>query len=73
MDPSLFVLIAAVIVVWLVFAGLVRIVKTSVATALKIALVLLVAQLVFAIAPLEIGQRILQLPNDLWEMWLERG
>lgn len=65
--------IAAVIILWLVFTWLVNVVKTSFATAVKVVLVLGVAWFCFAIAPLEIGQHIWQLPGQIWEFVTNRG
>ncbi len=55
---ELILLLGALIVAWLVFTWLVKIVKTSVKTALAIAVVVLVLQLVFGIDPRELWEAI---------------
>ncbi len=56
-------LIGALLITWLVFRGLIKIFKTSVGTALKIAAIVLILQVIFGIAPQEIWQTILNLPQ----------
>lgn len=61
-------LIAAVIVSILIFGFLVRVVKAAIGTAIAIAVVALVLQLGFGIAPTQLKQEILQ----LWTNFLEQ-
>lgn len=58
-------LIAAIIVAWLVFTGLVKILKASINTAVSIALIMLVVQLVWGIGPQEVWQQLLELPETV--------
>lgn len=68
MPIELIILIAALIVSWLVFTALVKVVKTTVSTAITIAAIVLVLQLVFGVAPQELWQQITQLPQILWNL-----
>lgn len=68
MPTDLLILIAALIVSWLVFTALIKIVKTTVSTAIAIAAIVLVLQLVFGINPQDLWQQITQLPQILWHV-----
>ncbi|HEY9596823.1 MAG TPA: hypothetical protein V6D33_04055 [Cyanophyceae cyanobacterium] len=61
-------LIAAVIVSILIFGFLVRVVKAAIGTAIAIAVVALILQLGFGIAPNQLKQEMLQ----LWTNFLEQ-
>jgi hypothetical protein len=69
MTSQILLLIAAFAIAWLVFSGLLKIIKTSVGTAFKIAIIVLVLQLVFGISPSELWQEIIHLPQTIHE-WL---
>ncbi len=69
MPIQLIVLIAAILVSWLIFTGLIKIIKTSVGTAFKIALIVLILQLAFGIAPQEIWQQIINLPQAIQDLF----
>ena len=66
MSVELIVLIAALIVSWLVFAALINVVKTTLKTAIAIAAIVLVLQLVFGIPPQALWLQIVQLPQIIW-------
>lgn len=68
MPVELIILIAALILSWLVFTALIKVVKTTVSTALAIAAIVLVLQLVFGINPQDLWQQITQLPQILWHL-----
>lgn len=68
MPTDLIILIAALIVSWLVFTALIKVVKTTVSTAIAIAAIVLVLQLVFGINPQDVWQQITQLPQILWHV-----
>lgn len=63
MSAELITLIAAIIVAWLVFTWLLKVVKASVTTALTIAIVVLILQFVFGIHTEEIVKQLFQLPE----------
>lgn len=65
MPIELITLIAALIVSWLVFTTLIKVVKTTVKTAITIAAIVLILQLAFGIAPQQLWQQITQLPEIL--------
>lgn len=65
MSLNLITLIAAVIVSWLVFTALVKLLKTTLQTALTVAAIVLLLQLVFGIGPQQLWQQIIQLPETL--------
>ncbi|MEM1366776.1 MAG: hypothetical protein AAGG02_01930 [Cyanobacteria bacterium P01_H01_bin.15] len=60
-------LIAAVVIAWLVFAWLFNIIKTSLGTAFKIALIVLLLQLFFGIGPQQLWKQVQLLPQLLQE------
>jgi succinate-acetate transporter protein len=59
------VLIAAIIVSWLVFTALVKILQTTLKSAFTIAAIVLVLQLLFGIGPERIWQQIVKLPESV--------
>ncbi len=68
MPTDLIILIAALIVSWLVFTALIKVVKTTVSTAIALTAIVLVLQLVFRINPHDLWQQITQLPQILWHI-----
>ncbi|PSB01558.1 hypothetical protein [Merismopedia glauca] len=58
-------LIAAIIVSWLVFTALVKVLKTTLTTAFTIAAIVLVLQLLFGIGPEKVWQEIVKLPESV--------
>ncbi len=67
MSVDLIILIAAIFVAWLVFTWLVKVVKASISTAITIAVIVLILQLVFGIGPQELWRQILNLPQMLFD------
>ena len=67
MPIELIVLIAALIVTFLVFTWLIKVVKATVQTALTIALLVLILQIVFGIGPSQLWQKITELPQLIWQ------
>jgi len=60
---DLIVFIAALIVAWLVFTALIRVVKTTLSTALTVAAIVLILQLGLGVQPQQLWQQIVQLPQ----------
>lgn len=67
MPIDLLILIAALIISWLIFTALIKVVKTTVSTAIAIAAIVLVLQLAFGVNPQDLWQQITQLPQILWD------
>jgi ABC-type multidrug transport system permease subunit len=67
MSPQLILVIASLILSWLVFTWLLKIVKTTVSTAIAAAAIVLVLQLFFGIGPDAILETVLNLPQLLKE------
>ena len=65
MPVDLIILIAAIVIAWLVFTWLIKVIKTSVNTAISIAMIVLFLQLFFGIRPEDIWQQIIKLPETL--------
>ncbi|MGK7946341.1 MAG: hypothetical protein AB4058_17920 [Microcystaceae cyanobacterium] len=65
MIPQIIILVAALAITWLVFTGLLKIIKTSVGTAFKIAVIVLALQVAFGISPYELWQEIITLPQRI--------
>jgi type IV secretory pathway TrbL component len=66
MSIDLIILIAALFVAWLIFNWLINVVKASFSTAITIAVVVLILQLVFGIGPQDLWQQIVDLPQTLF-------
>lgn len=67
MPIELIVLIAALIVTFLVFTWLIKVAKATIQTALTIALLVLILQIVFGIGPNQVWQKIIELPQIIWQ------
>ena len=67
MPIELIVLIAALMVTFLVFTWLIKVVKATIQTALTIALLVLILQIVFGIGPSQVWQKITELPQLIWQ------
>jgi hypothetical protein len=65
---NLILFIAALVVSFLVFAFLVRVLKAAIGTAIAIALIILVLQIAFGVAPPQLWQEIQRLWENLWRM-----
>lgn len=61
-------LIAALIVSFLVFTFVLKVARAALSTAIALALVVLVLQLVFGIGPLELWQQVKGLWDTLWNL-----
>ena len=67
MSADLIVLIAALVVSFLVFTWLLKIVKTAFSTAVAIALILLLVQIFFGIGPADLWRQGTALLQNIWE------
>lgn len=67
MPIDLLILVAALIISWLIFTALIKVVKTTISTAIAIAAIVLVLQLAFGVNPQDLWQQITQLPQILWQ------
>lgn len=68
MPLDLIILIAAIVIAWLVFTALLKVVKTTLTTALTIAAIVLVLMLVFGVNPIDLWEQITEIPRLLWQM-----
>lgn len=68
MPLEFIILIASLLVSWLVFNWVVKVLKASIGTAISIALIVLTMQLMFGIGPNQLFQYIINLPETLWNM-----
>ncbi len=66
---NIILLIAAMIVALLVFSALIRILKVSVTTALTVAIILVILQLIFGINPGKLWEEIINLPQTIWHIF----
>lgn len=66
---ELIILIASLLVSWLVFTWLVKVLKASIGTAISIAIVVLILQLAFGIGPQELWQQIINLPQTIQQLF----
>ncbi|WP_253188409.1 hypothetical protein [Leptolyngbya sp. 'hensonii'] len=65
---ELVIAIGALIVAFLVFTWLVKVVKATIGTAITIAIVVLVLQLIFGIGPSQLWNYLTHLPQVIWQM-----
>ena len=68
MPVDLIIFIAAVIVSWLVFTALIKIVKTTATKAIAITAIVLGLQIGFGVDPRDLWQQITQLPQIVWHL-----
>lgn len=66
MPLEIVITLAAILVSWFVFTGLVRVLKVAVGTAIKVAIILFLAQMFFGIGPETLWQHIIQLWQQLF-------
>ncbi len=67
MPVELIILIVAVVISWLVFTLLIKVVKASIKTAITFAAIVLILQLVFGIGLSDLWQYVTQVPQALWQ------
>lgn len=72
MPVEIIVIVAALIISWLVFTAFINIVKTSVQTAVTIAAIVLILQLIFGIRSGQVVEQILDLPRIIWQFFTNR-
>lgn len=72
MATEIIVIIAALIISWLVFMAFINIIKTSVKTAVTIAAIVLILQLVFGIRSGQVVEQIVDLPRIIWQFFFNR-
>jgi hypothetical protein len=65
------IIIAALIISWLVFTAFINIVKTSVKTAVMVALFVLALQLAFGIRSEQLVDQIVALPRIIWQFFTQ--
>jgi hypothetical protein len=68
MPVELIISIAAVMITWLIFTWLIKVIKTSIITALSIAVIVLILQLVFGIKYQELWQEVVRIPEIIWQL-----
>lgn len=67
MSIELIVLIASVVITWLIFTWVLKVLKASLTTAITIAAILLILQLAFGIQYQTIWQEIIKYPEFIWQ------
>lgn len=72
MSAQLILVIASLILSWLIFTWLIKIVKTTVSTAIAVAAIVLLLQLFFGIGPDAILDSIFNLPQLLKDTFSNR-
>ena len=65
---NLVLLIAAIVVSVLVFTWVLKVLKATLSTAITIAAIVLILQLVFGIGPSQLWQQVSQVPQYLWQL-----
>ena len=62
---NILLLLAAILVAWLVFSALFKILRIGFSTAITVAIILLILQFAFGINPAALWQEILNLPQTI--------
>ena len=70
MPIELIILLASLLITWFVFNWLIKVLKASIGTAIAIAVVILVLQIVFGINNQQIWEQIINLPQTLLDLFL---
>ena len=71
MPVDLIVIIAAVVVAWLIFTWLIRVLKASISTALSIAIIVLILQIFLGIGFEEVWQKLIQFAQTIEEFFTQ--
>jgi predicted PurR-regulated permease PerM len=69
MPIELIILLASLVITWLVFTWLIKVLKASIGTAIAIAAIVLILQIIFGINNQEIWQQIINLPQTLLDLF----
>ncbi|BAW97560.1 hypothetical protein NIES970_25130 [[Synechococcus] sp. NIES-970] len=72
MTVEIITIVAALIISWLVFTAFIKIVKTSVQTAITIAAIVLLLQLIFGIRSSQVIEQIIELPRIIGDWFSGR-
>ncbi|MDG2992246.1 hypothetical protein L3556_15105 [Candidatus Synechococcus calcipolaris G9] len=67
MAVEVLITLGAIAISWLAFTWLIRVAKVTVGTAIKIAIILLILQLLFGIGPATLWQRIVEFSQQLMD------
>jgi len=67
MPVEVVVVIAAIVLSWLLFRWLIKVVKATVPKAIAIAVIFLILQLVFGIGPSELWQQLNQMVQNIFQ------
>ena len=71
MPVDLIVIIAAVVVAWLIFTWLIKVLKASISTALALALIALILQIFLGIGLEEVWQQLRQFSEITWKFFTQ--
>ena len=71
MPVNLIVIIAAIVVAWLIFTWLIKILKASITTALTIAVIALTLQIFLGIGFEEVWQELIQFSKTVWQFFAQ--
>jgi predicted PurR-regulated permease PerM len=69
MPIELIILLASLVITWLVFTWLIKVLKASIGTAIAIAAIVLILQIIFGINNQDIWQQIINLPQTLLDLF----
>jgi hypothetical protein len=72
MPTDLILLVGAIVISWLVFTALLKVVKTTITTALVVAMIIFALQFLFGINPAQLWRQISELPQMLWQLLPKR-
>lgn len=65
---NIVLLIAAIAIAFLVFTWLIKVVRATIGTAILIAVLVLVLQIVFGIGPAQVWQQVSQFFQAIWQL-----
>ena len=65
---SFLLLVAAIAITLLVFTWLLKVVRVTITTAITLAAIVLLMQLLFGIGPAQLWQAVIQVSTQLWQL-----
>jgi type IV secretory pathway TrbL component len=71
MPVQLIILVGAIVIAWLMFTWLIKVVKASVSTAFTVAIIVLALQLAFGVNPQMIWQQVIHLPQAIQQIFTD--
>ncbi|HAC62334.1 MAG TPA: hypothetical protein DCF68_02055 [Cyanothece sp. UBA12306] len=69
MPTDLILFVASLLVAWLIFSWLIKVIKTSVTTAIIIVIIVMFLQITLGISPEQLWHQIINLPQNIQQLF----